>query len=100
MMDMQPDDIEPETDWAWADDDQQVEEVNHLIEEARDKQERCILARQVVAATAHWLEPLLVGGLSAGRTASIQTTAERLAETILIGLDNTVRSGGITQRFD
>jgi hypothetical protein len=37
-----------------------------------------------------WLEPLLAGGLSAARSAPIGETAERLAETILIGLENTI----------
>lgn len=38
-----------------------------------------------------WLMPVLVGGLSAGRSSTVHDTAERLAETILIGIDNTLR---------
>jgi hypothetical protein len=43
-----------------------------------------------VEKVREWLEPLLAGGLSAARSAPIGVTAERLAETILIGLGNVI----------
>jgi hypothetical protein len=47
---------------------------------------------------ATWLEPLLVGGLSAARTSEIGPTAARLSETILLGLRRTLE-GSSAHRF-
>jgi hypothetical protein len=54
----------------------------------------CDIKREAKA----WLAPLLAGGLSAARTAPIGATAERLAETIMIALENTIR--GNERLFD
>jgi hypothetical protein len=54
-------------------------------------------AAWVTEAVRLWLEPLLAGGLSAARSSPIGVTAERLAETILIGLENTLL--GESRRF-
>lgn len=55
---------------------------------------------KTIEAVREWLEPLLAGGLSAARTAPIGPTAERLAETILIGLENTIRGEPDHGRFE
>ena len=55
---------------------------------------------QIVEDVRSWLAPLLAGGLSAARTAEIGPTAERLAETILIGLGNTLAGKPRCLRFD
>ena len=47
-----------------------------------------------------WLVPLLVGGLSTARTSPIGVTAERLAETIALGIADSLRRGGYLPRFD
>jgi hypothetical protein len=49
-------------------------------------------------SVATWLEPLLVGGLSAARTSEIGPTAARLSETILLGLRRTLE-GSSARRF-
>lgn len=51
---------------------------------------RADLAAEIKGEVEKWLEPLLAGGLSAARTSPIGPTAERLAETILIALENTI----------
>ena len=51
---------------------------------------RSAMASEIRREAATWLVPLLAGGLSAARTEPIGPTAERLAETILIALENTV----------
>jgi len=55
---------------------------------------------QIIRDVRSWLAPLLAGGLSAARTAEIGPTAERLAETILIGLGNTLAGKPCRRRFD
>lgn len=55
---------------------------------------------QIIRDVRSWLAPLLAGGLSAARTAEIGPTAERLAETILIGLENTLAGKPRRLRFD
>lgn len=52
---------------------------------------RFMLSDRVCEDARRWLAPLLAGGLSAARTSPIGPTAERLAETILIALGNTIR---------
>lgn len=52
---------------------------------------RADMAHEIKREAATWLAPLLAGGLSAARTSPIGPTAERLAETILIALGNTMR---------
>lgn len=52
---------------------------------------RFMLSDRVCEDARRWLAPLLAGGLSAARTSPIGPTAERLAETILIALENTIR---------
>jgi hypothetical protein len=59
---------------------------------------RASMAHDIKREASTWLVPLLAGGLSAARTAPIGPTAERLAETILIALENTVR--GNERLFD
>jgi hypothetical protein len=66
------------------------------IEELNDM--RADMAQEIKREASTWLVPLLAGGLSAARTAPIGPTAERLAETILIALENTVR--GNERLFD
>jgi len=46
--------------------------------------------QQAVERIREWLMPVLVGGLSAGRDGTVHDTADRLAETILIGITNTL----------
>jgi hypothetical protein len=66
-----------------------IDELNEL---------RAEIACDIKREAKTWLAPLLAGGLSAARTAEIGPTAERLAETILIALENTVR--GNERLFD
>lgn len=68
-----------------------------VIEAQRLCDERAEIAREVTRDVRSWLAPLLAGGLSAARTSPIGPTAERLAQTILIGLENTIR--GEADRF-
>lgn len=58
---------------------------------------RADYAAEITGEVKEWLAPLLAGGLSAARTSPIGPTAERLAETILIALENTIL--GKTDRF-
>ncbi len=51
-----------------------------------------------VVAIGRWLTPVIAGGLSAGRTGTVHDTADRLAETILIGIRNTL-AGNTTNLF-
>lgn len=66
---------------------------------ARHMEQRCqrqkLDAEAICRDAKQWLEPLLAGGLSAARNNPIGPTAERLAESILIALDGTIRG----QRF-
>lgn len=55
-----------------------------------DLDPRADLAAEIKGEVEKWLAPLLAGGLSAARTSPIGPTAERLAETILIALENTI----------
>lgn len=59
------------------------------IDSAEEERER--IACEITREVKTWLPALLAGGLSAARTSPIGPTAERLAETILIALENTIR---------
>jgi hypothetical protein len=63
------------------------------VKEARYQQRRGT-ANSFRRDAKKWLAPLIAGGLSAAKDAPIGPTAERLAETILIALENAIRRPG------
>jgi len=65
----------------------------HREKEARYQQRR-ETADSIRKDAKRWLAPLIAGGLSAASDSPIGPTAERLAETILVALENTIRRPG------